>query len=103
MRMALYPDHYNSPAIKKITSPNHLSHCVEMFRQSIQCATDITPLPFRFGPNENGLLGTFRSDTVHMCRDFERVRKWAASRPASEELKKVIFTKPENHVGNMDD
>jgi hypothetical protein len=97
--MSLYPEHYNSPGVKKLTSAGHLGPCLEMVRQTIQCASDVTPLPFRIGPNEFGPLGNYRGDVLHVCRDFEKVKEWAYSRAASEGLRLVLNMKPEEYVG----
>jgi hypothetical protein len=89
--MSLYPNHYNSPAIKKVTSPAHLNHCLDMVRQTIQCFADVTPMPARLGDNESGLLISYRSDTEHMCHDFEKVKEWASARRGSEEFVRVLM------------
>ncbi|KAJ7913145.1 hypothetical protein B0H13DRAFT_1612865, partial [Mycena leptocephala] len=89
-RMSLYPDHYDSPAIKKVSSVDHLGHCIDMLRQTIQCVSDITPLPLKFVPNENDLLVTYRSDTKRVCRDFDKVKEWASARQATEEFDRVL-------------
>ncbi|KAJ6601974.1 hypothetical protein DFH09DRAFT_833884, partial [Mycena vulgaris] len=58
----------------------HVSHCLDVVRLTILCVTDVTPLPLKFIPNENDKLVTYRSDTPHVCPDFEKVKEWASSR-----------------------
>lgn len=90
-RMSLYPEHYNSPEIKKVIAPLHITHCLDMVRQTIQCGADITPMPARYGEHESGLLINYQSDTKHMCRDFEKVKEWASARRGSDEFNKVLL------------
>jgi hypothetical protein len=77
LRMSLYPDHYNSAAIRALTAPAHLMHCLDTLRQTLQCAADITPMPGRLTANGNL---SFVGDALHMCRDFEKIKEWADAR-----------------------
>ncbi|KAF7352058.1 Tat pathway signal sequence [Mycena venus] len=92
-RMSLYPDHYNSPALKAILTPHHLGHCIEMLRQSIQCISDISPLPARTGHYTNGLLYNYKANIPHMCRDFGKVKEWASARTGTDEFEKAYLTR----------
>ncbi|KAK7052283.1 Tat pathway signal sequence [Favolaschia claudopus] len=77
-RMSLYPDHYNSPAIKRSTTVGHLSHCFDMLRQAIQCAADMTPTPLRYGHWEGDYLVNNAANVEHVCRDWDMVVEWVS-------------------------
>ncbi|KAJ5703471.1 hypothetical protein N7493_011860 [Penicillium malachiteum] len=76
LRRGLTPSYYNltyddSPA-------STMNRCIETIRQSIMCATDLTPSPSRYNPG----LGHSYIDTAnhHTCRDFDRVHRWVKER-----------------------
>ncbi|KAB5562719.1 hypothetical protein GE09DRAFT_757191 [Coniochaeta sp. 2T2.1] len=49
-------------------------HCLDVLRESIQCHSDLTPIPYRWFPNSQYYYSDSRQ--VHTCRDFGRVRQW---------------------------
>ncbi|CZR53534.1 uncharacterized protein PAC_03413 [Phialocephala subalpina] len=83
-RRALDPDHYNAntdftsqldPQWKRV----HIYHCIDQLRQTIQCQSDLTPVPLFSveGPQKK----SFATHSVaHTCRDFDAVKKWGAER-----------------------
>lgn len=75
LRMSIYPDVY---AQDPIDGPMHKAHCVDHLRQLIMCNADLTPVPTQFftGLERNYI----NSSRVHTCRDFSRIREWAAER-----------------------
>ena len=46
----------------------HTRHCLNLLRQVILCASDITLDPINIGTD-----GTDRVGVVHVCRDWEKV------------------------------
>ena len=55
-----------------------IDRCIEIIRQSIMCAADLTPSPSRYNPG----LGHSYIDTAnhHTCRDFDRLHRWVQER-----------------------
>lgn len=51
-------------------------HCLEMLRMNIMCQVDIGVITFHELPNKPGDPWPDFS-TLHVCRDFDAVRKWA--------------------------
>jgi len=73
----------NEPYILK----KHVSHCLDILRQQLMCTVDIGVMgQVWIHPEAPEPYVDFNS--VHMCRNFEAVRKWAEERqlPFSEEL-----------------
>lgn len=55
----------------------HVDHCINSLRMYLQCAADVTPyLTKRDARTPLGIEPDF--NTRHKCRDFEKIRKWAA-------------------------
>jgi hypothetical protein len=52
----------------------HIDHCIDTIRQSLMCASDITPLQFVWIEAEQRTMEVAR--VLHTCRDFEQVREW---------------------------
>ncbi|KAF5375173.1 hypothetical protein D9758_000043 [Tetrapyrgos nigripes] len=73
MRKAMYPEYY-PPSPEGIHTP-HMAHCVSSLRQSIQCSADITPLVWQWSHRSQKAFE--RSDVVHTCRNFDKIRDWA--------------------------
>jgi hypothetical protein len=59
----------------------HWDHCIDALRQSLMCNADVSPLSFHVAeppPGAVGEIGIFpRLSTVHSCRDFDGIRRWA--------------------------
>lgn len=55
--------------------PEHLRHCVEHLRQHVMCHADITPMVRQW--DEERRRNRIRVDTLHTCRNFEKIRSWA--------------------------
>lgn len=54
-----------------------------MLRQSIQCQSDITLVPFEWKPDIRAPWPNF--STKHQCRDFTKIKDWI--REHGEDLK----------------
>ncbi|PVH72016.1 hypothetical protein DL98DRAFT_612114 [Cadophora sp. DSE1049] len=77
LREALYPEYYNTPPNSNNPSrQNHLGHCINHLRQAIQCHSDLTPMEWYLIGNRIIL----KTDTSHMCRNFDRIHDWAVKR-----------------------
>ncbi|KAI1262342.1 hypothetical protein F5Y18DRAFT_430241 [Xylariaceae sp. FL1019] len=75
LRQALHPTYYTS-IFDANNSPGreaHIGHCINHLRQAIQCHADLTPMQW-------DLVGDkiiLRSDTLHTCRNFDKIHAWA--------------------------
>lgn len=80
IRKSTYLDHYKGKGDfaeddeGKIRG--HLDHCLEMLRMNIMCQVDIGVITFHELPDKSGDPWPDFS-TLHVCRDFDAVRKWA--------------------------
>ncbi len=74
-------------------SYEYAEHCLDILRQQLMCTVDV------------GLLGQVWWDrtlakafpdfnTVHVCRDFDAVRKWAEERQAPEKTPEDLLQRP---------
>ncbi|KAF7430259.1 hypothetical protein PC9H_005961 [Pleurotus ostreatus] len=77
-----------------VSAGEHVSHCLDMIRQSLVCSADISviswymPIASSAEHTPNSLP---RFDQTRMCRDFDRLRDWARSRtPDAEGLEGVM-------------
>lgn len=77
-----------------VSAGEHVSHCLDMIRQSLMCSADISiiswymPIASSAEHTPNPLP---RFDQTRMCRDFDRLRDWARSRtPDAEGLEGVM-------------
>jgi hypothetical protein len=76
IRKALSPSYYDAadPEWSHLLSEKHTSHCIDSLRQSLMCASDITPIVW-IRDEENKLRPEGR--VIHTCRNFEAIRQWA--------------------------
>ncbi|KAK1973473.1 hypothetical protein LZ30DRAFT_610713, partial [Colletotrichum cereale] len=77
LRQALHPEYYQ--IFNHSGDPSrrhHITHCINHLRQSIQCHADLTPMEWELVGNKIIL----KTDTMHTCRNFERIHAWAAKR-----------------------
>ncbi|KLJ06371.1 hypothetical protein EMPG_10200 [Blastomyces silverae] len=71
----------------------HIGHCVDILRQQIMCTADVGV----FGQWWVEGVGPFVDfNTVHKCRNFEEIRKWAEQRQSSYEI-----DKPQKRPGDV--
>lgn len=57
---------------------NHIGHCINAIRESLMCSADVTPIVYYWDEQIQRSVPGF--DAVHVCRDFEGIRKWALER-----------------------
>ena len=69
----------------------HLEHCYEQLRQSIQCASDTATIYWEWSEEKQKMFGNLR--TTHTCKDFGKIREWAAENMLKEEFD--WFKRPE--------
>ncbi|KAG5915915.1 hypothetical protein E4U42_007877 [Claviceps africana] len=53
---------------------DHLDHCIDSLRQSLQCNADITPITWIWSDQRNRALKEARM--IHTSLDFEAIRDW---------------------------
>ncbi|EGX90076.1 hypothetical protein CCM_06496 [Cordyceps militaris CM01] len=92
IRRSMYPKRYNSSIIREDGSIDfltwaHLDHCVEMLRESLTCSADVSVIPYRWHRETNIAEPDIRS--VHMCRNFTKIRDWAFERFLSLTSKRI--------------
>ncbi|KAK7028988.1 hypothetical protein VNI00_014698 [Paramarasmius palmivorus] len=73
MRKAMYPEYY--PVTPEGIHTPHMRHCISSLRQSLMCSADITPIVWQW--SERSKAAKERSDVIHTCRNFDRIRDWA--------------------------
>jgi len=73
VRQALRPDRY--PLVTLADGFDHTDHCVNSIRQSIMCSIDVTPNVWSW--DERRQRNFPRLDSVHSCRNFEKIKEWA--------------------------
>ncbi|KAE8157757.1 hypothetical protein BDV40DRAFT_292412 [Aspergillus tamarii] len=61
---------------RDMLSIDHIDHCIDSLRQSLMCASDITPLTWLWDEEKQKFLPM--ANIMHTCRDFDLVREWVA-------------------------
>ncbi|KAF7795291.1 hypothetical protein EIP86_006445 [Pleurotus ostreatoroseus] len=115
LRKAAYADYYTDPEtgalgdIPKNDIKIHVTHCLDMIRQGIMCAGDITyappnsitphrkpdvrvharPLVFQWHADKQKAMG--HMNVPHVCRDFESLKDWAREHKKAHDLDKLDF------------
>lgn len=88
LRKLLYPQVYHtdisSGSEESADALNHLEHCVESLRQSLQCSSDISTIYWQWSPKFQHMLGN--PATTHTCRDFEHIREWAVQHKLDDDF-----------------
>ncbi|KAG0645189.1 Oxidase ustYa [Hyphodiscus hymeniophilus] len=69
---------WSGVAGENVTMSDHIEHCIDSIRQTLMCASDITPMPFAWYTEWQVNFPVF--DTLHTCRDFDAIRDWALER-----------------------
>lgn len=54
---------------------DHLEHCYEQLRQSLQCHSDLATIYWEWVPEHKRAYGNLA--TTHTCKNFEKVKDWA--------------------------
>ncbi|KAK0732542.1 tat pathway signal sequence [Apiosordaria backusii] len=83
IRMGLFPGRYNTSMKRPDGTINylqwlHMDHCIESLRQSITCHSDISV--FTYWWLESKKVMEPELGTMHVCRNFSRIRAWAFDR-----------------------
>lgn len=103
LRKNIYPKRYNSSIIREDGSIDFLAwshlgkllyrskidlqeayiierldHCIETIRESLTCSADVSAIPYRWNPRTKIAEPDIRS--IHMCRNFTKIRDWAFDR-----------------------
>ncbi|KAL4259670.1 ustYa family protein [Pleurotus pulmonarius] len=83
-----------SKDLPHVSDTEHISHCIDMIRQSLMCSADISVISW-YMPEASSPEHTPnplpRFDQTRMCRDFDDLRDWARSRtPDAEGLEGVM-------------
>ncbi|OJJ69570.1 hypothetical protein ASPBRDRAFT_45903 [Aspergillus brasiliensis CBS 101740] len=78
IRKFLYNSTYNIREEDENVSPDdHIPHCIDSIRLSLQCQADLTLIPFKW---VSGYLEPWPDfHTTHQCKNFEKIREWAAA------------------------
>ncbi|PPQ96031.1 hypothetical protein CVT25_013893 [Psilocybe cyanescens] len=92
LRKATYGEYYKDDRFFTVPAEElrgHLDHCVELLRQTISCAGDVTVLTYRWHgdkPHPN-------FDKIHQCRRFDDILDWALEHavhiPASHMVRNI--------------
>lgn len=53
----------------------HLDHCIDLIRQSLQCAADVTPITWIRSRKDGIARGQI--NMLHTCRNYEKIHQWA--------------------------
>lgn len=72
----------------------HLDHCIDVLRQSVQCTSDITPNVYQLNPRQGEI--TARSAVAHECRNFDKIQQWAKDHAV---IKPVLFEQGGEELG----
>lgn len=60
-----------------VSEQDHLEHCMDLIRQSIQCAGDFSPSPFY---SKGGVPVFVGKGAEHTCRKTSAIRNWINKR-----------------------
>ncbi|KAJ4856507.1 hypothetical protein T069G_09875 [Trichoderma breve] len=86
MRKIVYPDIFKidlTPGTEEgEDNVYHLEHCYDQLRQSIQCASDVGTIYWEWSEPKQKMFGNLR--TTHTCKNFEKIREWAAQHKLDE-------------------
>ncbi|KAI1173205.1 hypothetical protein F4777DRAFT_461754 [Nemania sp. FL0916] len=75
-------DYYGINEMEPATYRLHLEHCIDALRQSFMCQADISPFHVEWNYKFHRARPVFGRVT-HTCRNFEKIRAWAAARDES--------------------
>ncbi|PYI06045.1 hypothetical protein BO78DRAFT_275978, partial [Aspergillus sclerotiicarbonarius CBS 121057] len=65
----------NKPTVPTFTQHvGKVDHCVEMLRQTVQCQSDLTPVPHIWSPEKEMYLAD--TSLEHTCRDYDAIMEW---------------------------
>lgn len=79
---------------------DHMSHCLDMVRQSLMCYADTTPVVWQWSDRAAGIQISL--DVVHTCRDFDAVRRWAEEHRYDEPFDNRVPLAEAGHCRELD-
>ncbi|KAK7691291.1 hypothetical protein QCA50_004685 [Cerrena zonata] len=88
IRRALRAGYYRDPATGAIGGvlpedlPEHIDHCVDNIRQALMCSADISSIVWQWSDAQSTAVP--RMDTVHSCKNFDKVVEWAKAHKIEE-------------------
>lgn len=71
VRKAIYPEIYDRSDMHM----GHVEHCLDQLRQVVMCNGDLSTVSWRWDVEKDIPVSKF--DTTRMCRNFDRIHKWA--------------------------
>lgn len=74
----------------------HIDHCIDQLRQSLMCTADVSPIPYQWYDSLDSYMPA--TGSVHTCRDFEAIHKWAKGRVITDW---DLTIKLNNPLGNV--
>ncbi|KIK70428.1 hypothetical protein GYMLUDRAFT_32436 [Collybiopsis luxurians FD-317 M1] len=97
MRKAMHPEYYAVTG-EGIHTP-HMQHCISSLRQSITCSSDITPIVWQW--SERSKAAKERSDVVHTCRNFDRIKDWARNHFVPRQQNMSIYIEDDTDIATF--
>ncbi|KAM0743194.1 hypothetical protein ACQRIT_003371 [Beauveria bassiana] len=86
IRQALHPEYYHKKypptefGDKGALGKVHIDHCLESLRQSITCASDVSPIIWKWHEDKGRAME--EAAVPHTCRKFDAVYAWANANKA---------------------
>ncbi|QUC23353.1 uncharacterized protein UV8b_07594 [Ustilaginoidea virens] len=81
IRKYIFKEHY--PDWRNLGGPpeavlGHVDHCIDLLRQKVLCDADVGLMAYSYDPETK--FAKARTSNMHMCRDFQAIKDWAAGR-----------------------
>ncbi|KAH8669042.1 hypothetical protein BX600DRAFT_511086 [Xylariales sp. PMI_506] len=99
IRKSLYPEYYHNASSHGSDDVHHMedhrSHCIELLRQVLVCASDTSVVTWRWVDEMDAALPLIYNE--HTCRDFDQIREWAVEHRAPSGWD----DKPSIHLGHV--
>lgn len=83
IRKTLHLDYYGINEKSSESYQAHIEHCVDSIRQALMCTSDITAYPVEWNSRYHRPRPNFIT-AKHTCRNFEKIRDWAAERATEQ-------------------
>ncbi|KAF7426681.1 hypothetical protein PC9H_009050 [Pleurotus ostreatus] len=71
-------NHYPDMRLSLPGNQAHMSHYLDSIRQSLMCSADVSLIVWKWDDEAGQSFP--RGDVVHRCRDFDKIKEWAAER-----------------------
>ena len=81
-RRAQHDQSYDAPqqSAWEVASRDHIDHCMNHIRQSLQCRPDLSPAAMHVFADFDGSKYFLGNAEKHTCYDWESIMRWAAAR-----------------------